>query len=249
GLQPVRLGPLPGPAQRGRTGAGRDRGRARRDGAPGGARLPRARAGALHDSQGRARGARGRERRGGRPRALRGGRTADRRGLPTRALAGASDALGDPHPLAPEDVRQVEGRVDLEVDLLPVRHHLPDVLVALGLEDDHVGRLAAERAPEANRPQARRLLSLVPPLARLGGQVDVAELPARLVLHERDEEHGRPSLRSLWTCTRASVRGWTRLAGSGSMGAWLRSPSCTAISSRRRPSRTSPRWAPTARRR
>src|SRR5438445_772062 len=94
GLQPVRLGPLPGPAQPGRTGAGRDRGRARRDGARGGARLPRARAGALHDSQGRARGARGRERRGGRPRALRGGRTADRRRVPTRALAGAPDALG-----------------------------------------------------------------------------------------------------------------------------------------------------------
>src|SRR2546426_6107931 len=58
--------------------------------------------------------------------------------------------------------------MDLEVDLLPVRDHPPDVLVALGLEDDRVGRLAAERAPEADRPQARRLLPLVPPLARLG---------------------------------------------------------------------------------
>src|SRR5207253_2380538 len=127
--------------------------------------------------------------------------------------------------------------MDLEVDLLPVRDHLPDVLVALGLEDDHVGRLAAERAPEADRPQARRLLPLVPPLARLGRQVDVAELPARLVLHERD--------------ARLDPRqgGWTRLAGSCSMKAWRRSPSSTAISSRRRRSRSSPPWAPTARRR
>src|SRR2546422_4136766 len=86
------------------------------------------------------------------------------------------------------------------------------VLVALGLEDDHVGRLAAERAPEADRPQARRLLLLVPPLARLGRQVDVGELPARLVLHERDAR--------LDPQRGERQGGWTRLPGSCSMKAW-----------------------------
>src|SRR5207247_10200175 len=49
---------------------------------------------------------------------------------------------------------------------------------------------------EPQKPTVRRpagLLGLVSPPARLGRQVDVAELPAGPVLHERDVEHGRPS--------------------------------------------------------
>src|SRR5439155_7201379 len=133
--------------------------------------------------------------------------------------------------------------------VLGVPKHLPDVLVALGFEDDHVGRLAAERAPEADRPQARGLLGLVPPPARLGRQVDVAELPAGLVLHERDVEHGRPSRASSGPAPGERQGGWTRLAGSDSIRAWPRSPTSIASSSRRRPSHTSPPRPPTARRR
>src|SRR5439155_1121929 len=69
--------------------------------APGRARLPRALAWTLHDPQGRARGARGGERSGGRPRALCGGRPPDRRRVPAQALARAPDALSRTATLMP----------------------------------------------------------------------------------------------------------------------------------------------------
>ena len=94
-LQPIRPWQLPRPALAGRPRAGGDRGKPRRDRAPGGAPLPGAAAVLLHDPQGVQPRARRRQR--GRRRAAADGSRArpDRRGVPARPPAApASHAVG-----------------------------------------------------------------------------------------------------------------------------------------------------------